>query len=144
MADKLRRRRNGVRVAMESHQPAIMKASLVFVAIWLLPLFTQASLFDYPLNKRPEISLLEACQIAQRMLKTQGDDERYYIIEVSLFGDREQSGEGAWNLSHSDAKGNTVNAFIPFPSGKPSLHYYPHDYSTNGGDREIKFENIPE
>jgi hypothetical protein len=103
----------------------------------------QASLYSYPEKKRPAISLIEACQIAQKMLKTQKDDKRYFITEVNLLGDKEQSGWGAWNLWHYDAKGNKVNVYIPFPTGKPSLNYYPYNYSTKGGEREVEFDSIP-
>ncbi len=97
-------------------------------------------LYSYPIDKKPAVSLAQACSIAETLLKTRGDGKKYYITRVSLYGSKEQDGWGAWNLFHFDEKGNKINVYIPFPTGDVGLHYYPHDYSTNGGGEEIDFE----
>ena len=120
-----------------------MKTFALTLLLFLAGSVAYASLYSYPENKRPAITLEDACKIAKRLLKTQGDQDRYYVIEGSLFGDEKQTGWGAWSLLHYDSKGNTVNVYIPFPTGKASLHYYPHDYDKKGGDREINFDTFP-
>jgi hypothetical protein len=120
-----------------------MKTILSTLFLFLVFSAAHGSLYSYPEDKRPTISLEEACKIATRMLKTQGDQDRYYVIEVILLGDEKGTGVGAWNLMHYDRKGNRVQAYIPFPKGKPALHYYPHDYDKRGGDREVEFDAVP-
>jgi hypothetical protein len=110
------------------------------ILFFLTPTIAFASLYSYPNKKRPAVSLKEACLIAEAMLRTQGDEGRYFTTEVTLCGDKQQSGWGAWNLWHYDKRGNQVNAYIPFPTGSPGLSYYPRDHRTKGGEREIEFE----
>ena len=98
------------------------------------------SMYSYPDNKRPAVTLADACKIATYLLSTQGDEKRFYVTSVSLYGSKEQDGWGAWNLYHHDKDGNKVNVFIQFPTGKVGLHYYPHDYSKNEGDRKVAFD----
>jgi len=111
--------------------------SLLLLVTPVLPAL--GSLYAYPKNKRPAVTLAEACEIAARLLETQGDEKQFYVTRVSLFGSKEQDGSGAWNLQHDDKDGNSVNVYIPFPTGNVGLHYYPHDYSKNGGDKEVDF-----
>ena len=75
------------------------------------------------------------------MLVSRGDNKRFYVTGVSLFGNAKQDGWGAWNLSYYDKDRNHVNAHIPFPTGRCNLHYYPHDYQKNGGDKEVDFDS---
>ena len=116
-----------------------MKSRLLLLFL-LVPSIAFASIYSYPNKKRPAVSLKEACLIAEAMLRAHGDEERYFITEVTLCGDKEQSGWGAWNLWHYDKRGNQVNAYIPFPTGRCGLHYYPHNHRTKGGAREVEFE----
>ena len=116
-----------------------MKLAASFVALLLAASIAAASLYFYPNTKKPALSLREACDIAEAMLKVRGDENRYHITEVNLYGDEKQSGGGGWNLRHYDSLSNVVNASVLFPETNCSLHYYPHDYSTKGGDREYKF-----
>lgn len=102
------------------------------------------NLYSYPEDKRPTVSLADACKIAKHLLKARDDHKRYYITEVSLFGSREQDGWGAWNLWHYDKDGNKINVYIPFPTGHVGFHYYPHDYDKKGGDEEVDLEKSAE
>src|SRR5688572_6501939 len=110
------------------------------VLLFLTPAIALGSLYSYPSSKRPAVSLREACLIAEAMLRAQGDEGRYFITEVTLCGDKQQSGWGAWNLWHYDKHGNHVNAYIPFPTGKPGLSYYPRDKRAKGREREVEFD----
>jgi hypothetical protein len=110
------------------------------VLFFLTPAIALGSLYSFPNNKRPAVPLKDACLIADAMLRSQGDDGRYFITEVTLCGDKQQSGWGAWNLWHYDKHGNQVNAYIPFPTGKSSLSYYPRGKRIKGREREVEFE----
>ncbi len=116
-----------------------MKRTMHSVVIAVLATTSIASLYLYPKTLRPHTPLAEACSIARNMLITQADEATYFITGVSLFGDREQSGSGAWNLMHYDAEGNHINAHVPFPHGQPNLHYYDKAYPTNGRERLVTF-----
>jgi hypothetical protein len=116
-----------------------MKTRLLLLLL-VVPGVTFASIYSYPNTKRPAVSLKEACLIAEAMLRSRGDEGRYFITEVTLCGDKEQSGWGAWNLWHYDKRGNQVNAYIPFPTGRCGLNYYPRDHRTKGREREIEFQ----
>src|SRR4030095_5108419 len=98
-----------------------------------------ASLYAYPNNKKPAVSLIEACEMAATMLKSQGDEGRYHIVGARLLGDESQSGDGAWTIYFYDTDGNQVWAHIPLRDQFCALHYYPHDYDKKGGDREVEF-----
>jgi hypothetical protein len=118
-----------------------MKAYICCLAILVFAaLPARGTLYMYPNDKRPAVSLAEACIIAKHLLKTRGDEKRFYITGASLLGSKEQDGWGAWNLMHYDKDGNHVNVYIQFPSGHVGLHYYPHDYDKNGGDQDVKFD----
>lgn len=75
------------------------------------------------------------------MLKLRGEESQYHIYGVTIFGDKAQSGDGAWNIRLSDEEGNEVWAYIPLRKESCSLTYYAHDYAEKGGKRrEIQFK----
>jgi len=116
----------------------LMKSQFTLLCL-LVPSIAFGSIYSYPDTKRPAITLKEACVIAEAMLRAHGDERRYFITDVTLCGDKEQSGWGAWNLRHYDKLGNQVNAYAPLATGRCGLAYYPRDRRTKGGEREVEF-----
>src|ERR1041385_6402192 len=116
-----------------------MKLTLSIAALVLTSAITFAALYEYPHNKKPAVSLPEACDIATAMVKSQRDEKRYHYTGAYLMGDGSESGDGYWNIYLFDTDENQIEARIPLQESVCSLHYFPHDYSTNGGDRAIDF-----
>ena len=106
-----------------------MKKPLLLTVCLMITFTLFANTYRFPKKIRPALSLKEACEIANKMLKTQGDEKQYFILSVTLNGNKEQDGWGAWNIWYYDLEGNEINAYIPFPTGEPGLHYYIYDKS---------------
>jgi len=110
---------------------------IILVAI--CPLY--ASLYSYPKDKRPAVSLAQADAIARKMLKSRSFDKEYYAVTVSLYGDEEGSGWGAWNIWCYNDKGDLAATYIPFPTGKCTMTLYPGGRSSSDGkDEKIIFD----
>ena len=60
----------------------LLLCSLLLFAVPVMPAL--GSLYSYPENKRPAVTLAEACKIAAHLLGTQGDEKRFYVTSVSL------------------------------------------------------------
>jgi hypothetical protein len=114
-------------------------ASLLFVFFLSVSIAT-ASTYGYPKKKRPAVSLIEACEIATAMLKSQGKDAQFHAFGTTLRGDREHSGDGAWTIYFSDEAGNETWAYIPLKSNTCSLSYHVSDQSKRPENApEVKF-----
>ncbi len=117
-----------------------MKTFLTILLLALAFQSTWASLYEYPQNKRPEVSLSEAIEVTNDMLKARDHEQKYHIVGASLLGDKDQSGGGAWTLFLSDTEGNQVWAHIQLKSAYCSLTYYPRDQSEEDISTSIEFD----
>jgi len=110
--------------------------------IGLLVLFSpvvEASLYEYPANKRPAVSLKEAERIAEMFLTKLGVEKQYYVVRVNLHGDERQTGAGAWNLVYSNSKEDKIHVGIYLTKDLCLVTRYPKDggrtekgYTRNG------------
>ena len=96
----------------------------------------EASTYFYPEKVRPAIVLPEACRVAEKLLASAVDADKYYAIDAMLSGTKEQDGKGIWYLRYSDQEGNKVDVYIPIPEGKVRLILFP-DTKT---EKEIQFQ----
>lgn len=118
----------------------LLATTITLILVAISPLY--ASLYSYPKDKRPAVSLAEADAIARKMLKSKGFDREYYAVTVSLFGDKEGSGWGAWNIWCYNVKGDLIATHIPFPTGNCTMTLYPGGGSSpDRKDEEIVFES---
>lgn len=67
---------------------------------------------SYPLDKRPSLSMGQACGIGERLLAVLGFDKEYFFTDVSLWGDGTGSGGGAWHLECRNMDGDSISMSI--------------------------------
>jgi hypothetical protein len=72
----------------------------------------RGSVYQYPQDKRPAVSLKEACAISETILAKLGLGKDYYIFNVVIHGDESQSGAGAWTLMYRNTQGDQVQIGI--------------------------------
>lgn len=70
------------------------------------------SLFQYPEDKRPAVSLQEACVISETIFAKLGLGKDYFVFQVLIYGDEEQTGDGAWNLTYRNTKGDQIHVAL--------------------------------
>ena len=119
---------------------SLLSTALMMLAVSVA---SRADTFVFPRDKRPEIDLVEACNIVRMLIRSQGDENRYSIHNASLRGNKKQDGAGAWILWCYDKKGNYITVTITFPNRHYWLRYFPRDYETNGGKRVLEFDRLP-
>jgi hypothetical protein len=71
--------------------------------------------YDYPPEKRPSLSLKEACGIGEKLLAMLGMEREFYILDVSIWGDEKGSGIGTWKLQCRNTEGDEIHMSIHFP-----------------------------
>ncbi len=69
------------------------------------------SLYSYPENKRPAVSLKEACVISETILRKLALED-YYVLNVTILGDEGQTGDGAWTLMYRNVRGDQIQISI--------------------------------
>lgn len=67
----------------------------------------------YPFDKKPEIDLVRAVEVAENLLKAVGAKNAYTVYSASLMGNGEPS--AVWNLTFYDDEGERVEVKIHFP-----------------------------
>jgi hypothetical protein len=92
-----------------------MRALIVLICSLLCGPTTQGSLYSYPEDKRPAVSLKEACTIAETILGKLGLEKGAYVFGVTIMGDEGQTGAGTWTLDYRNAQGDKIRIGIPFP-----------------------------
>jgi hypothetical protein len=92
-----------------------MRTLIAIVCMLLSCSVTQGSLYDYPEDKRPAVSLNEACTIGKTVLERLGLEKDAYVYEVTILGDEGQTGAGAWTLHYRNPQGDKIQISIYFP-----------------------------
>lgn len=115
-------------IAVPPEIPKPMNLRLLIVAVLCLASPNAiASLYGYPEDKQPEITLSRACQIAESLLAKLGHGQGYYAYGVSLLGDKKQTGAGAWTLMYRNIKGDQIRFGIYFPEDRCFVAESPKD-----------------
>ncbi len=92
-----------------------MKALMVFACVLLSAATCPGNSFSYPPEKRPSLSLKDACGIGEKLLGKMGLENEFHILGVSIWGDEKGSGAGTWKLECRNAEGDEIHMSIHFP-----------------------------
>lgn len=92
-----------------------MKSLIVIAYMFLSASFCHGTSYSYPPDKRPSLSLREACGVGEKLLSKLGLESRFYIYDVWLNGDEKGSGKGAWHLRCCSPEGDEIQISIHFP-----------------------------
>jgi hypothetical protein len=113
--------------------------SLIFSTFLVLCCsIAQGSLYTYPDDKRPSMSLQEACTIGDKILGKLNLEKGFYIYGVAIYGDEGQTGAGAWTLYYRNAQGDKIQLGIYFPEDLCIVMLSPKvgEYSEKGYTRD--------
>ena len=99
---------------------------------------TQGSLFIYPEDKRPAVSLTKACTIGETILGKLGLEKGAYVYGVTILGDEGQTGAGTWTLDYRNEQGDKIRIGIYFPEDFCVVMLSPKagEYSEKGYTRD--------
>jgi hypothetical protein len=116
---------------------AILTAALIGLSS------AQGNSYDYPLDKRPSLSMQEAYDVGVRLLAVLGFDKEYFFTGVSLWGDGTASGGGAWHLECRNTDGDSLSMSIHINNDYCHVSPYPrteksklNDYKAKGYTRD--------
>jgi hypothetical protein len=111
---------------------------LIVLALCLVSPTAIASLYRYPEDKQPQISVKQACDIAESILAKLGHGQGYFAYEVSILGDEGQTGGGAWTLMYRNTNGDKIQFGIYFPEDRCFVAVIPKNgkYSENEYTRD--------
>ncbi len=115
-----------------------MRTLIIFICIVIFCPIARANLYFYPENKRPAVSLKDACAIGEVILGKLGLEKDAYVYGVTIFGDEGQTGAGAWNLDYRNEQGDKIRISISFPEDYCYVMLTPKagGYSEKGFTRE--------
>ena len=86
-----------------------------------------ASLYSYPEDKQPQITLKQAYEIAESLVVKLGYGQGFFSVSASVHGDEEQSGAGTWNLIFRNVKGDKIQFGIYFPQDRCFVAFIPKE-----------------
>ena len=89
---------------------------VLFITLILCPTLL-ANTYIYPKEKRPSVSLHDACKIADNLF-SKLELKGYYVLSASLLGDENQTGAGCWNIDFANSDGTTVKIGVSFPDDR--------------------------
>jgi hypothetical protein len=91
--------------------------SLIVIAYMLLSAsMCPGSSYDFPPEKRPSLSLKEACSVGEKILSKLGLESRFYVYDVWITGHEKEAGSGAWHLRCCSQEGDEISMSIHFPA----------------------------
>jgi hypothetical protein len=94
--------------------------------------------FSYPLDKRPSLSMQEACGIGERLLVVLGFDKECFFTRASLWGDGTASGGGAWHLECRNIDGDAISLSIHINNDYCHVSPYPRTEKSKLNDYKAK------
>lgn len=92
-----------------------MKSLLLLCVICGSIVSAIADVYHYPDENEPALALEKAVEISRKIISKLEPDDAYHPVEVSLSGDKNQTGGGAWNLVFKGRKGGRFNVAVLFP-----------------------------
>jgi hypothetical protein len=92
-----------------------MKSIVVIACILLSASMCRGTTYGYLPERRPLLSLREACGVGEKLLSKLGVESRFYIYGVWITGDEKGSGKGAWHLRCCSPEGDEIQISIHFP-----------------------------
>ncbi len=107
-----------------------MKLLTIFTCVLMGVSTAHGDSYSYPLDKRPSISMQDACGIGVKLLTALGLEKDFFLTGMSLWGDGTSSGGGAWRLECRNTEGDALSMSIhidddycfvvPFPKTEKS------------------------
>jgi hypothetical protein len=110
-----------------------MKLAALLIC-FLISSTASGTTYEYPKERIPEVSLVEACDMAATMLKSQSEAALYHGYHASLWGSADPR-DGGWHVWFSDKDGNVVIARIPLRGDSCTLSFLPKQEK----GRDVKF-----
>ncbi len=111
-----------------------MNTRIIIFCSLLISAEAIGSLYQYPTDKRPAVSLKEACAISETILAKMGLEKEYYVLKVYIYGDEGGTGDGAWTLMYRNQRGDQIQIGVYLKEDFVVLTNIPKDgKSTDSG-----------